>query len=53
MFRFVYMNLEQFEMFERWTPDLKVDVTPVQTAETHLANLKKHAEAIGLGSLFP
>jgi hypothetical protein len=49
----VYTNLEQFEMFERWTGNLKADVAPVQTPAVHLTNLKRHAEAIGLNDLFP
>jgi hypothetical protein len=50
---FVYANIEQFELFERWTPELKMDVAPAQAPEAHLANLKTHAGAFGLGFLFP
>jgi hypothetical protein len=49
---FIYNNLEQFEMFEKINGELKTDVAPVQTPAAHLANLRKHAEAIGCPSLF-
>jgi hypothetical protein len=36
LFAFVYTN---FELFERWTADIKLDVLPVRTAAAHIANL--------------
>jgi hypothetical protein len=49
----MWPNLERFEFFERWTGELRMDVSSKQTPAGHLAGLTGHAEAIGLREFFP
>ena len=46
--RFIYMNLEQFEMFTRWNSEMTTDLISQRTEAQHIESLEKHAAAAEL-----
>jgi hypothetical protein len=51
LLRFVYLNSDPSELFERLGGEVKRDVATAPTPAQHLANVTKYVETIGLQSL--
>ena len=45
---FIFLNLEEYELYEKLSNELKTDFVPSFNEQDHLADVKKHCEALGV-----